>query len=100
MYGVDLLLRRNAAVSDFRRHERNVKAGLNTLLSERPVPFSLMDPAFSKTPTPFGYSWRQAMMKSRYMGKNILIATGSAPVRPAVLPFGTPGVYDSDSILR
>src|ERR1700692_2075384 len=29
LYGVDLSLRREATVSDFLRHQRNVKAGLN-----------------------------------------------------------------------
>jgi NAD(P) transhydrogenase len=32
-------------------------------------------------------------------GENILIATGSAPVRPPTFPFGS-GVYDSDTILE
>lgn len=32
--------------------------------------------------------------------KKILIATGSAPVLPAVFPFGSAGVYDSDTILQ
>src|ERR1700761_4414988 len=35
LYGVDLSLRREATVSDFLRHERNVKTGLNHLLSQR-----------------------------------------------------------------
>ena len=35
LFGVDLSLRRDATVSDFVRHERNVKAGLNAMLSER-----------------------------------------------------------------
>ena len=30
----------------------------------------------------------------------ILIATGSTPHRPSMFPFGEPGVYDSDTILR
>jgi len=33
-------------------------------------------------------------------GGRILIATGSAPVRPETFPFATPGVYDSDTILE
>ena len=33
-------------------------------------------------------------------GDVILIATGSAPRRPPMIPFGAPGVYDSDTILR
>jgi len=34
LYGVDLSLRREATVADFLRHERNVKAGLNHVLSQ------------------------------------------------------------------
>jgi len=32
-------------------------------------------------------------------GEYILIATGSAPVRPPMFPFGSDGIYDSDTIL-
>src|ERR1700759_2023088 len=35
LYGGDLSLRREATVSDFLRHERNVKTGLNHLLTQR-----------------------------------------------------------------
>src|ERR1700721_873933 len=35
LYGVDLSLRREATVTDFLRHQRNVKAGLNDVLSQR-----------------------------------------------------------------
>src|SRR6202790_1708424 len=35
LYGVDLSLRREATVVDFLRHERNVKTGLNHVLSQR-----------------------------------------------------------------
>src|SRR6202140_3339340 len=35
LYGVDLSLRREATVSDFLRHERNVKTGMNHSLSQR-----------------------------------------------------------------
>src|ERR1700726_2156040 len=35
LYGVDLSLRREATVADFLRHEQNVKAGLNHVLSQR-----------------------------------------------------------------
>lgn len=33
-------------------------------------------------------------------GGVILIATGSVPQRPSTIPFGAPGVYDSDTILQ
>jgi NAD(P) transhydrogenase len=35
LYGVDLSLRREATVADFLRHERNVKTGLNAMLSRQ-----------------------------------------------------------------
>src|SRR5579863_3223013 len=35
LYGVDLSLRREATVSEFLGHERNVKAGLNHFLAQR-----------------------------------------------------------------
>src|SRR6204780_2077344 len=35
LYGVDLSLRREATVADFLRHERDVKTGLNHVLSQR-----------------------------------------------------------------
>ncbi len=35
LYGVDLSLRREATVSDFLQHQRNVKAGLNQVLAQR-----------------------------------------------------------------
>ncbi len=103
LYGVDLSLRRDAAVSDFLRHERNVKAGLNTLLSERLRASGAI--VYHGT----GYFEDAHTIRVRLASgddevslhaENMLIATGSAPVRPAVFPFGTPGVYDSDSILQ
>lgn len=103
LYGVDLSLRRDATVSDFLRHEQNVKAGLNTMLSER---LEASGAAFYRG---IGYFADAHTVRVRpaagdeevsLRAENILIATGSAPVRPAVFPFGSPGVYDSDSILR
>lgn len=41
----------------------------------------------------------QGKKATRIRGEHILIATGSTPNRPADIPFGRPGVYDSDSIL-
>src|SRR5512144_2481345 len=35
LYGVDLSLRREATVSDFLRHERNVKTGMNSMFAQR-----------------------------------------------------------------
>ena len=103
LHGVDLSLRRDATVSDFLRHELNVKAGLNTMLSER-LEASCAD-VFRGT----GYFADAHTIRVRppagddevsLRAENILIATGSAPVRPALFPFGRPGIYDSDTILE
>lgn len=37
---------------------------------------------------------------TRFEADVILIATGSVPHRPSTIPFGEPGVYDSDTILQ
>lgn len=103
LYGVDLSLRRDATVSDFLRHEQNVKAGLNTMLSER------LEASGAVVYRGTGYFVDAHTVRvqpatgndeASLDAENILIATGSAPVRPAVFPFGTPGVYDSDGILQ
>jgi NAD(P) transhydrogenase len=103
LYGVDLSLRRDATVSDFLRHEQNVKAGLNTMLSER------LEVSGAAVYHGTAYFEDTHTVRVRPVagndevslrGENILIATGSAPVRPAIFGFGSPGVYDSDSILQ
>jgi NAD(P) transhydrogenase len=102
LYGVDLSLRREATVSDFLQHERNVTAGLNSMLTDRldwsgAVVYRGMG-SFGDTHTIRVRSNDGADTFLR--GEHILIATGSAPVRPSMFPFGVPGVYDSDSILQ
>ena len=103
LYGVDLSLRREATVPDFMRHERNVKAGLNTFLARRLQASkadiyygagSLADAHTVRVRRPDGAE--DLLLRAGY----ILIATGSAPVRPAMFPFGCHGVYDSDTILE
>ena len=101
--GVDLSLHRDATVSDFLRHELNVKAGLNTMLSER------LEASGALVYRGTGYFADAHTIRVRpaagndevsLRAENILIATGSAPIRPAVFRVGSPGVYDSDSILQ
>ncbi|MBV9444095.1 MAG: Si-specific NAD(P)(+) transhydrogenase [Acidobacteriaceae bacterium] len=103
LYGVDLSLRRDATVSDFLRHQLNVKAGLNAMLSER------LEASGADVYRGTGYFADAHTIRVRpaagndevsLAGEKILIATGSAPVRPALFHFGSPGVYDSDSILQ
>jgi len=102
LYGVDLSLRREATVADFLRHERNVKTGLNAMISQRLEASkadiyrgtgSLIDPHTVGVRPPNS----EGVISLR--ASHILIATGSAPVRPPLFPFGSGGVYDSDTIL-
>jgi NAD(P) transhydrogenase len=105
LYGVDLSLRREATVADFLRHERSVKTGLNHVLSQRldachTVVYHGMaefkDPHIIRVRSENGDSSQDLLLQ----GEHILIATGSAPVRPPGFPFGSNEVYDSDTILN
>jgi NAD(P) transhydrogenase len=102
LYGVDLSLRREATVADFLRHERNVKHGLNTMLSERLVASNAT--VYRGTGSFLNPNTVQVRLHGgeeiRLQTGHVLIATGSSPVRPAMFPFGARGVYDSDSILE
>jgi NAD(P) transhydrogenase len=104
LYGVDLSLRKEATVADFLRHERNVKAGLNMFVTEMlerskvEVHYGTAIFADDHTVTIARSSKDEAEIHLR--GETILIATGSSPVRPAIFPFDTPGIYDSDTILE
>jgi NAD(P) transhydrogenase len=102
LYGVDLSLRREATVSDFLGHERNVKAGLNHFLSQRLEAWratvhygnaAFEDPHTIRVISDHG---EPVLLQ----GEHILIATGSSPVHPPGFPFGCREVYDSDTILE
>jgi NAD(P) transhydrogenase len=115
LYGVDLSIRRAATVGDFLRHERTVKSGLNAMFAQQLDAFhaevffgdaSFVDPHTVRVRT-IPRSQAQDQHKAdaasdngelSIRGENILIATGSSPVRPSIFPFG-PGVYDSDTLL-
>ena len=115
LYGVDLSLRRQATVSDFLGHERQVKSGLNAMFAQQMNTYhaevyhgdaSFVDPhtvqvraiPSSQTCTQLKADAAQEA-DALLRGDMILIATGSSPVRPPVFPFG-PGVYDSDTLLN
>lgn len=102
LYGVDLSLRRDATVSDFLSHQRNVKHGLNTMLSERLETSKAVvyrgTGSFADGHTIQVQSSGAAETSLR--AEHVLIATGSSPIRPRMFPFGSPGIYDSDSILE
>jgi NAD(P) transhydrogenase len=98
LYGVDLSLRREASVTDFLRHERNVKAGLNQLLSQRMA--AMHTNVYCGTASfEDAHTVRVQPGNILLRGQCILIAIGSAPVRPETFPFDHPEVYDSDTIL-
>ena len=97
LYGVDLSLRREATVADFLRHEQNVKAGLNAMFSQR------LEAYKADIYCGIGVLWtrtRSACVPANraiepstangdvwLRGERILIATGSAPLRPPTFPF-------------
>ena len=113
LYGVDLSLRRAVTISDFLGHEQNVRAIFNESLLKRleshhaEVFFgtaSFVDPhTVSVRPLP-GASAQDGTPATNeailLRGENILIATGSSPVRPDIFPFGAGEIYDSDTILN
>ena len=100
LYGVDLSLRREATVADFLRHEQQVKAGMNQLLSQRMDAWNTAvycgSAAFADSHTVRVGGDKPISIQ----GDCILIATGSAPARPPGFPFGCREIYDSDTILE
>jgi NAD(P) transhydrogenase len=111
LYGVDLSLRREATVADFLRHERNVKTGLNAMLS-RQLETSKVDVYYGTAEFLDSHTIAVRVCKTQMaaqdlpspeemslQGEFMLIATGSGPIRPTIFPFGSPEIYDSDTIL-
>src|SRR5581483_9729614 len=104
-------LRREATVADFLRHERNVKTGLNAMLS-RQLETSNVDVYYGTAEFLCSHTIAARMCKTQtdaqnlsspeemsLQGEFILIATGSGPIHPTTFPFGSPEIYDSDTIL-
>src|ERR1035441_1304078 len=113
LYGVDLSLRREVTIADFLGHEQHVKAVFNAELSQRLQSdkagvyygtASFLDPhTVSVLPNPTAPLLAQPSAAGEGIllrGENILIATGSSPVRPGLFPFGQGEIYDSDTILQ
>jgi NAD(P) transhydrogenase len=111
LYGVDLSLRREATVADFLRHERNVKTGLNAMLS-RQLETSKVDVYYGTAEFLDSHTITARVCKTQMapqelsspeemslQGEFMLIATGSGPIHPTIFPFGSPEIYDSDTIL-
>ena len=101
LLGLDVTLRREATVTDFLRHEQNVKAGFNATLAQWTQALNI---DFFHGTASFGdpYTLRVNSHENGefiLQGEKILIATGSSPVRPLLFPFDQPHIYDSDTIL-
>ena len=118
LYGVDLSLRREATVTDLMYHEKRVtqsergrilgnlaRPGVRLVHGEasfvdahtvRVQPVRMTGRyGPSRDPATSGKDGEPVLLR----GAAILIATGSAPVRPATFPFEHPQVCDSDQIL-
>ncbi len=98
---VDVALRRAASVADLLRHERTVaeaeRARLGNMLDELGVRRYTGTGRFADAHTVEVTS--DGVPHTRVRGEKIVIATGSAPARPAEFPFAHERVYDSDEIL-
>ncbi|MBN9523581.1 FAD-dependent oxidoreductase [bacterium] len=103
LHGVDLSLRRGLTVNDLLHHERAVKATEAGQMRSRLDAYgvtvvhgtgSFFDPHTVRVerPTPPGG-------ELYVRGHKILVAIGSAPVRPPLFPFHTSRVHDSDELL-
>jgi NAD(P) transhydrogenase len=101
LYGVDLSLRREATVADLMRREHAVKEALNRTLAQiveaSSVELIVGDARFEDAHT---IPIRSGATSSLVHAERTLISTSSSPFRPACIPFDTPGVYDSDTILE
>jgi NAD(P) transhydrogenase len=101
LLGIDIALRREASVADFLRHEQNVKAGFNTMLTQWTESLKIdFFPSTAVFENPHTLrAANPANGASALQGEKILIATGSSPFRPPLFPFDQPHIYDSDTIL-
>ena len=101
LHGVDLSLRRSATVDDFLRHERAVKGtereqtrrlferyGVRTFHGAG----RFVDPHTVAVAAPDGDG-------VRLRGDTVVVAIGSAPVRPPGIPFEHNRVHDSDELV-
>jgi len=102
LFGVDLSLRREATVSDFMHHEKQVTADERHRLEQRMQTnrvekfhgtASFVDPHTLQVIAHDG-------AVTRLRGEKILIATGSSPMRPPEFVFEDDRVHDSNEILH
>ena len=111
--GVDLVLNHEARVADFLRRERQVKAGFDAMILQQlkdhkadiyvgtgafvdPHTIRVQPGLDREVLAPGSATPEEFLLR----GESILIATGSSPLHPPVFPFGSPEIYDSDTILK
>jgi NAD(P) transhydrogenase len=103
LYGVDLSLRREATVDDFLKHERQVRtveaAQTRRLLDRFGVTVIQGCGSFIDAHTVKVVHATPPGMVTRLKADKIVIAIGSAPVRPSQFPFEHSRVHDSDELL-
>lgn len=103
LYGLDLSLRRQCTVADLLCHERAVtrseESQLQKLLAKFGIPVvrgtaAFTDPHTVRVVPPDGAP--HVFLR----GDVIVLATGSAPVRPPLFPFEDDRVHDSDELVN
>jgi len=102
LFGVDLSLRREATLSDFMRHEKQVTLAERLRIESR---LDLRGVARFHGAASFEDSHTVRIIgeggaETRIRGEKVLIATGSSPVRPPEFPFEDDRVHDSNEILE
>jgi NAD(P) transhydrogenase len=101
LYGVDLSLRREATVADLLYREQTV-VGAERIRADH----NLRTHGITRLKGIATFVGPHTVRvthdngeQSFVHGDNVLIATGSAPRRPAMFPYDHPSIYDSDTIL-
>jgi NAD(P) transhydrogenase len=101
--GLDLSLRRQATVAELLQHERAVKRSeeshLQGLLTRFGVPLVHGTAAFAD-PHTVRVAPAEGGADILLRGETIVLATGSAPVRPPLFPFEDDRVHDSDELVN
>ncbi|RJF93848.1 Si-specific NAD(P)(+) transhydrogenase [Sphingomonas cavernae] len=101
LFGVDLSLRREATISDFMRHEKNVTAAVRERMRRNLDARGVTRfRGVGRFIDPHTVEILENEKKIVLRGEKILIATGSAPFRPTEFPFDDNRVHDSDEVLE
>lgn len=102
LYGVDLSLRREASVGELLHHERMVKvteqSQMIELLQQFKIPVIHGSASFEDAHT-VKVDLPDSSVR-RLHAEYVVIAIGSAPVRPALYPFDHARILDSDEIIE